>query len=58
MKFWHSLLYSMPKFHFGTPSDCQSENEECRKTLWFSVTSVVKNSKRLHSNYFYIGKGY
>ncbi|MCP4350473.1 MAG: hypothetical protein GY795_33810 [Desulfobacterales bacterium] len=46
MKFWHNLLYSVPKFHFGTPF----------YTLCvlcaYSVPSVVK--KNLHSNHFLI----
>ncbi|MCP4344896.1 MAG: hypothetical protein GY795_05150 [Desulfobacterales bacterium] len=38
MKFWHSLLRSVPKFHFGTPLNCQSENEGC---LYCSGVSYI-----------------
>ncbi|MCP4345477.1 MAG: hypothetical protein GY795_08115 [Desulfobacterales bacterium] len=29
MKFWQCTRQTVPKFHFGTPSNCQSENEGC-----------------------------
>ncbi|MCP4346016.1 MAG: hypothetical protein GY795_10885 [Desulfobacterales bacterium] len=31
MKFWQSLPGSVPKFHFGTPLNCQPKNEGCQK---------------------------
>ncbi|MCP4348445.1 MAG: hypothetical protein GY795_23410 [Desulfobacterales bacterium] len=29
MKFWQYTPGSVPKFHFGTPLNCQPENEGC-----------------------------
>ncbi len=34
MKFWQKPG-SVPKFHFGTPSDCQLKNEGCQLSFHF-----------------------
>ncbi|MCP4352786.1 MAG: hypothetical protein GY795_45620 [Desulfobacterales bacterium] len=44
MKFWQNPD-SVPKFHFGTPSDCQLKNEGCQSIPDFFVTGYSPNSR-------------
>ncbi len=45
MKFWQSPPDSVPKFHFGTPSNCQPKNEGCLKTNSSFANMQVTDSK-------------
>ncbi|MCP4348884.1 MAG: hypothetical protein GY795_25675, partial [Desulfobacterales bacterium] len=50
MKFWQELG-SVPKFHFGTPSDCQLKNEGCRLLLTFFLSVKKRPVAGQHLNF-------